>query len=165
VDQWVYDGADTPAAIYPAGDFVWSPSHLHFHFDDFARYELWREENYLHGTGEPLAGSKTTFCLSDTAPIGSSPAQPRYSQCTPAVQGIDVGWGDLYDAALPGQWIELGKRALPDGDYALRIIADPENRVYESPDNADGSKEGARANEGVRFFRVDQGAITYLPAT
>jgi hypothetical protein len=73
-----------------------------------------------------------------------------------------IGWGDEYHSSLPDQWIDLGSARLADGDYVLRSVTDPENRIIESPGKADASRESAIANEAVTFFTVtgDQIRVT-----
>jgi subtilase family serine protease len=41
-----------------------------------------------------------------------------------------VGWGDTYEATVPGQHLNL--TSVPDGRYALRSTADPDNLLVES---------------------------------
>lgn len=44
--------------------------------------------------------------------------------------GISPGWGDTYGSSLSGQ--ELNIEAVPDGEFALRSVADPDNNLAES---------------------------------
>ena len=82
-------------------------------------------------------------------------------------QGLSVGWVDDYPFYLPEQWIDLGQTPLADGDYVLRVVADPMNQFLESPDKADPARESPAANEGVTFFSLQQGcpdeALLALP--
>jgi hypothetical protein len=168
VTQRIYDdaGGYTNKQV---GDFVYHATHNHFHFENFADYELWTRADYdrwLSG-GQGLAqrrGTKTTFCLMDTNRVQALPGSPSsayYAQCGLNLQGISVGWADKYDYSLPDQWIDLGTTSyLPDGDYVLRSVADPRNRIYESANRNDTSRESQKANEGVTFFSVQGEAIT-----
>ena len=64
---------------YFAGTFVWHPSHNHFHFNDYALYQL---EPINAPGGSPKSGSKTTFCIMDTNKIdGSLPDAPPRPPC------------------------------------------------------------------------------------
>ena len=47
-----------------------------------------------------------------------------------SVQGIDVGYADVYSRDLPNQWIDVS--SVPNGDYWLEITTDPDNRIQES---------------------------------
>ena len=116
------------------GSFVFHPGHRHWHFEDFTMFELWshRPDGSLE---ELLATSgKMTFCLRDTDRVAPSlpDAAPRasFTACGEEVQGISVGWGDTYGPSLPGQELDIGD--LPDGRYAVRSTADPDNRLVET---------------------------------
>jgi hypothetical protein len=79
---------------------------------------------------------KVSFCLRDNerVPDVDAPARPDkgYGKCArDRIQGISVGWADVYDASLPGQELKL-PRAMPDGVYCLRVRADPLDLLLES---------------------------------
>jgi hypothetical protein len=75
-------------------------------------------------------------------------------------QGISPGWGDTYDYFRFEQWIDLGEKgSLPDGQYVLRSVVDPTNKIYESPNKADVSREGQEANEAITTFAVQKGQL------
>lgn len=46
------------------------------------------------------------------------------------VQGISPGWGETYGSSVSGQ--ELNIEAVPDGEFALRSVADPDTNLAES---------------------------------
>ena len=48
---------------------------------------------------------------------------------------------------------------MPDGQYVLRSVADPLNKVYESPGKADSSRESAEDNEAITLFGVQKGQL------
>jgi hypothetical protein len=163
--QWIYD--DTAGVSMQAvGTFAFHPSHQHFHFDGFARYELWRQADFQKAadngfkTGKALYTSpKVSFCVMDFYHTDPATGPPRavYSTCSPAMEGISQGWGDLYDYLLPEQWVDVGQRPLPDGSYVVRSIADPFNLIYESPVKADASVESQVANSASTSFKVVNG--------
>lgn len=170
VYQRIYDNAGGYTSKY-VGDFVYHASHNHFHFENFANYELWTRADYdnwlASGRAQGQAikrGTKTTFCLMDTYRVQAlpgSPASAYYTQCGQTLQGISVGWGDTYGYYLSGQWIDLGTASyLSDGQYVLRSVADPSNRLYESTNKSVATRESQQANEGVTFFSVQGGVIT-----
>jgi hypothetical protein len=169
VNQYVYDGAGGFTSKY-VGDMVFHSSHNHFHFQDFARYELWTRADYDNWVASNRAqgqaikrGAKTTFCIMDTdlvQRLPNSPSNPVYSSCSPSVQGLSVGWGDTYGYYLADQWIDLGTSSLPDGQYVLRSVADPSDKLYESANRSDTSRESEQENEAVSFFTVQGSTIT-----
>ncbi|HEX2734744.1 MAG TPA: lysyl oxidase family protein [Polyangiaceae bacterium] len=104
--------------------FEFSECHGHYHFEGYAEYQL------LDTDGEVAArGHKQAFCLIDivdTGVPGTAP-EPRY-HC--GFQGLQHGWGDVYDSGLDCQWVDITD--VPAGDYTLRIIVNPQRVVQES---------------------------------
>jgi Lysyl oxidase len=174
VRQRIYDdaGGFTSKLV---GDMIFHATHNHFHFENFASYELWTRADYDSWLASGMAqgqaikrGTKTTFCLMDTnhvqPTLTGSPPNAYYTQCGKTLQGISVGWGDTYGSHLTDQWIDLGTGSyLSDGRYVLRSVADPSNRLYESANKGETSRESQQANEGVTFFSVQGGAISVTP--
>ena len=122
----------------PAGILGFHPEHGHFHLDDWAQYRI-REHFPGGGLGSILAeGPKAGFCVIDLfeydLSLPNSPQNPVFIACEPGIQGISVGWIDIYDMSLPGQEIDITE--LPNGLYWLEGEFDPENRFLES-DEAD----------------------------
>ena len=127
-------GVDTGFADRAAGCMIFHPAHNHWHFEDFADYEL-----RLPGTGEVIAeASKVSFCAIDFTPY--NPTLPGYSaagyfdscdQDDP--EGISVGWSDTYDRSLAGQSIDI--QGVPDGQYCLAVTGDPSDIVRESDES------------------------------
>lgn len=167
--QRIYSGSGS-YTHKTVGVFEYHPSHNHFHFGDFARYELWTKAEYdrwIQSGGRrgqaQRRGSKTTFCIMDTRKVQylpGSPASPLYSQCGRTLQGLSVGWGDTYGYYLPDQWIDLGTTRLANGRYVLRSVADPKNRLYESRNKNNTSRESQGANANKVFFAVSGTTIT-----
>ena len=130
------------------GEFVWHPQHNHFHFADFATYELRR----LTSSGTPdfssaglLASSpKVSFCLQDTEMNRADAPPPTYVGCAGALQGISAGWTDLYDTGLPGQHLPIA--GLSDGEYAIVITLNPDGMLRET------SLDDNRAYSVVRLY-------------
>lgn len=120
------------------GGFSWHEEHRHFHFEEFARYELralLRNGRVDYSSSGLLGVSeKVSFCFIDSQRVRDDafPA-PFYQTCTPTVQGISAGWTDIYDASLPGQQLPIG--SLTDGRYALVIRSDYANRIHETNDS------------------------------
>src|SRR5262245_1072402 len=100
-------------------DFVCSPAdgHNHGHYTNYVSYEL------LDRLGNAVVtGRKQGFCLRDTE-CGA----PVY---TCAYQGLSAGCTDTYAASLGCQYLEI--TGVPPGDYVLRVVVDPHDRVSES---------------------------------
>jgi hypothetical protein len=121
-----------------AGTFVFSghEGHNHFHFADFANYRL-RAVLANNGIGNTIRTSdKISFAMMDITPydlsLPGAPANRVYlapgSSLDP--QGVSVGWADVYDRSLGGQWIDIA--GVPDGEYWLEVTIDPSDRIAES---------------------------------
>ncbi|MFQ5608218.1 MAG: lysyl oxidase family protein, partial [Candidatus Zixiibacteriota bacterium] len=87
------------------------------------------------GVGPILAeGPKTSFCVIDfieyDLSLPNSPPDPVFFTCEPGIQGISVGWIDIYELALPGQEIDITD--LPGDLYWLEGEFDPENKFLEA---------------------------------
>jgi lysyl oxidase len=141
-------GVDTSLTTHVAGCFRFHRVHNHWHFTKFARYELFP----LSGGPLVSAHSKVGFCLIDTTRtmpgLPGSPATRNYGSCQPgAIQGISVGWGDVYSSSLPGQWVDVTD--VPDGDYCLVSTVDPANRLVESDDSDNAGSQGVRIQGGA----------------
>jgi hypothetical protein len=125
-------GVDTVVRTEVVGCFEFDPDHGHWHFDNYARYRL------LTLNGRRLrAQSKVGFCMLDSLSV--DPGLPgysstrRYTGCPDlGLQGISVGWADVYGVNIPGQFIPIG--GIPNGTYCLLGRADPDNRLLETDD-------------------------------
>jgi hypothetical protein len=107
--------------------------HGHWHLDDFAEYQLWTHTTAGDLEALVTTSGKVTFCLIDEFPLDDlNPAvpEPVFGPCDPHAQGISSGWGETYEAWLPGQSLDI--TGLPDGPYALLTIIDPEDLLLES---------------------------------
>jgi hypothetical protein len=129
---------DTGSSEAQVGCMAYHPAHDHFHFQDFARYELRHESSgKLAARSTDAVGKKVSFCVVDTILSLELPGTPedRYydastcfcastSFCPPEnVQGLSIGWADIYSAGTPGQKINID--GLPKGRYCLISTADP----------------------------------------
>jgi hypothetical protein len=114
------------------GLYEFAPCHHHFHFRNYARYELLplRADGTL---GASVKSRKRGFCMIDTTPYNqtASPKERVYLSCgTPESagnQGVSVGYADTYVKALAGQYFVLDDPAepAPPGQYVLRITVNP----------------------------------------
>ena len=174
--QRVYD-TDGSFTEYSVGGFYWhGQNHQHYHYDDWGKYELWDKADYdawiasgrTQGQAD-LRGTKTTSCVMDeefikALPLTPFPAVYPSGGCNPnsqnlLVQGLSVGWGDTYDYYRDEQWIDLDQGSLANGQYVLRSVTDPNNKVYESPSKADAGKESQQANEAIVVFTIQNGQV------
>jgi len=81
-----------------------------------------------------FSGEKTSFCLIDGGVLDASlpnfVGSSTYTSCSSTVQGISVGWYDVYGKYLSGQNIDITD--MDDGTYWLESVVDPDNTVLES---------------------------------
>jgi hypothetical protein len=126
-------GVDAVVRTVVAGCFVYHAIHGHWHFQNYARYQL------LALDGDRLrAHSKVGFCMLDSTDVDGGlpghPDSPRYTSCPDlGIQGISVGWADIYSVNTPGQFISV--EGLPNGTYCLVGNADPGNKVLETDES------------------------------
>jgi hypothetical protein len=153
--------------LYPQGDgqvqrgrrigtFDYNHRHGHLHLQTFARYQLWS----LGPRGEPeepvATNDKVGFCLMDIEPVdverrNAAPA-PVYAGCRADIQGISVGYGDEYVAQLLEQDLDITD--LPDGNYALVTVANPDLEIDEAR---------YRNNTSVVMIALEEGALVPYP--
>lgn len=115
-----------------AGSFTFHPGHGHLHFDNWINLHL-RTALTNGGAGDIIAaGDKTSFAIIDLIHYDSSlPGSPNSGQYAGGlVQGLSVGWADVYSADLQDQWIDVTD--VPSGRYWLEAIVDPANSILES---------------------------------
>ena len=148
VIQRIYreDGSYSDVAL---GSYEFHPTHAHFHYGRLAVARLWPKNRAgARGDVQPLAESaKAGVCFYDSENYwsGRRPSVPReYRQedCrNPRIEeeaptlrsGLSVGWMDIYDYKLDGQYIEISN--IHTGSYLLEIVLDPDNLVIESNEN------------------------------
>jgi hypothetical protein len=146
----------------PVGGFVWHEAHLHYHFNDFASYELRRllpDGTADYSDAGLLASSpKVSFCLEDSTQVDPN-AFPvgRYDTCNPDQEGISPGWSDIYPSGIEGQTLPLS--GLSNGQYALVITLNPAGHVYET--KYDNNRVTAIIDiEGLATFNPTVGTVS-----
>ena len=115
-----------------SGCMLFHPGHDHWHVDATAAYAFTPTTSL-----EPLVQrSKVSFCLRDSDRLRAGDGGRRhYRECArDRRQGISVAWTDLYDNTLDGQTLRL-PAAVQDGDYCLRLQADPFDLFRESAED------------------------------
>jgi hypothetical protein len=131
--------------------YVFHPTHAHFHYKNFGQAYLHR----LHpdGTMEKVRESrKNGFCMIDVDNLrfgvddhgvphkGEAPRTYYFPRCnapterdehgTYMVNGMSVGWADVYNWFLADQYIEIS--GVPDGLYVIETVANPARTVHEA---------------------------------
>lgn len=123
--------------------------HGHVHYKGFDQSILYPYQWGVGRTGDGTSaseGSKVGFCVIDVvlladywAATGNGPRAHTFPTCnfpTEAdenawmVQGIDVGWADVYGWNLADQYIDI--TGVPDGVYELEQLANPNHSILES---------------------------------
>jgi hypothetical protein len=115
------------------------PGHEHWHFQQFARYQLLDRDK----VGVVDSG-KEGFCLAPTDPIdlavpgavwnpgplgfGGTVCGSQTSIWTREV--LPAGWGDSYSQSLPGQSFDITN--VPNGTYYVAVEANPLGALYET---------------------------------
>ena len=106
--------------------FHWASCHGHYHFEEFADYEL------LDTNGAVVAaGHKVGFCLLDDHAWSSTASPQAKYDCY--FQGIQAGWADVYAAGLPCQYIDI--TGVRGGQYELKLTVNPAGLIAESDTN------------------------------
>lgn len=125
-----------------SGKFVYHPGHGHIHFENWCQYNL---RTILPGDGVgPIVaqGAKTSFCILDLGVHDSSlpgfPPGGQFRSCGSTIQGLSVGWLDIYSKTLSGQNIVI--TGVPAGQYWLESVADPANNVLESNEDNNATR-------------------------
>ena len=126
-----------------AGCSEFHPDHNHWHFENFARYEL-LSFNPDGSVGELVSATtisdKVGFCLVDSQHLAPKmPGSPPFQYYTGSstvvgcdeedTMGISIGWADIYSTWTPGQHVDV--TGVADGTYCLRSTADPTNLLDE----------------------------------
>lgn len=137
--QYFYDakGRQTGWARTGTIEYDVRDGHEHWHFTDFASYQLL-------GAGRKLVvrSQKEAFCLAPTDAIDLTVTGARWKPNSTGLETacgdrssmairetLDVGWGDTYAQYVPGQSFDI--TGLPDGTYYIQVIANPDRRLYE----------------------------------
>lgn len=156
VHQRLYTRTGATAELR-VGEFHYHPTHLHWHMRDFALYEVLPVSPSGDLTAPVASNHKVSYCLMDLRVEGSEvgrfePPRAEYIGCDKEVQGISVGWGDIYEYFRPDQWVDVTD--LPDGLYALRSTVDPDNLLLERHETN---------NTAMVFFSLQGQSLQVLP--
>jgi hypothetical protein len=132
------DGTQVGRVLVGTMEYDPRPGHKHWHFTDFARYELLDASK-----ANPVVSGKEAFCLANTDAMDMlapnvewrTPEDNLGSVCgkpssTFIRETLSVGYGDTYDQARPGQAFDI--TSVPNGTYYIRITANPNGHLYET---------------------------------
>jgi hypothetical protein len=113
--------------------------HNHWHFEQFARYQLLDS-----GKNLAVASHKVGFCIAPSDPVNL--LAPHAVWQPPAIgfgnftcgsptalwvqEMMPVGWGDTYSQFVAGQAFDI--ISVPNGTYYIEVIANPQHVLYES---------------------------------
>jgi hypothetical protein len=112
--------------------YYWDPCHNHPHFSAYATYTF-KNNN----------GHKQGFCVLSTNRIQNNRITPLASpnfDCS--VQGVAVGWSDVYNAGIICQWIDVTNISTSKGPVTapLTMTSNPKNWLCEG--NVDHDAQG-----------------------
>ncbi len=137
--QYFFDAKGKEVGSVAAGTMEWDArdGHRHWHFTDFAQYNLLAADQKL-----AVRSGKEAFCLVNTDAVDYTLPNAKWrpdntdlsSSCgantAVAVREVlDVGNGDTYTQGLPGQSFDVTD--LPNGTYYIEVKANPVNRLTE----------------------------------
>jgi hypothetical protein len=80
--------------------YEYSECHGHYHFSHYG--------SFFYGEDDEAVGGKRAFCLESTNRLSNNETTPLWSPygfCD--YQGIAAGWGDMYQAGLDCQWVDV----------------------------------------------------------
>ena len=137
--QYFFDAGGKEVGSVAAGTMEWDAreGHRHWHFTDFARYNLLAADAKL-----AVKSGKEAFCLANTDAVDYTVPNAKWrpdntdlsSSCgqntAVAVREVlDIGNGDTYSQYRPGQSFEITD--LPNGTYYIEVLANPEKKLTE----------------------------------
>jgi hypothetical protein len=121
------------------------PGHNHWHFEQFARYQLLDSAQKL-----TLRSHKVGFCIAPTDPVNLLAPQAVWQPNTTGLFGacgnpsvlsvqemMPIGWGDTYSQSVAGQAFDI--TSVPNGTYYIQVMANPLHVLYESNTHNDVS--------------------------
>lgn len=137
--QQDYFIGETPASQDSlSAQFVWDPCHNHWHYRGYAEYLLFDNS----GNIVPI-GTKNGFCVLDLECNHGGTGQFNCQN-----MGITAGCGDIYDASLPCQWIDITE--LQPGVYTLVVRVNWDR----SPDKLGRTESSYENNWGQACFQL-----------
>lgn len=115
----------------PAFQYDACTTHMHYHYADFMTYSLHAVS--ADGSLGPaiVQTNKASHCLEDGKALApESPESAGFSCGAPgSTQGLTQGWGYTYEPDVDCQWLDITD--VPNGEYLLQIVIDPNNKFPE----------------------------------
>lgn len=136
--QYFYEGGE-PVGRAQVGEMEFDDrhGHDHWHFKQFAAYELLAEDRQT-----VVKSSKEAFCLVPTDAIDltlpAAELQPGNVGLWTSCGGrndrwirevLPVGWGDTYYQYVAGQSFDISD--VPNGTYYVKVVANPGHQLQE----------------------------------
>jgi Lysyl oxidase len=120
--------------------------HNHWHFEQFAQYQLLDSAKDL-----AVRSHKVGFCIAPSDPVNLlaphavwQPPAIGFNEFTCGLptalwvrEMMPVGWGDTYFQDIAGQAFDI--TGVPNGTYYIEVIANPQHVLYESNTHNDVS--------------------------
>ena len=137
--QYFFDAKGNQVGSVAAGTMQWDArvGHQHWHFTDFAQYNLLAADQKL-----AVRSGKEAFCLANTDPVDytvpNAKWRPQNTDLSTSCGGntaaavrevLDIGNGDTYSQDRPGQSFEV--TGLKNGTYYIQVKANPVNKLSE----------------------------------
>lgn len=173
--QYFFTKSGKQKGYAPVGGMEWDArdGHNHWHFQDFAAYQLVDAKKKF-----VALSSKEAFCLANTDAVDylvkGANWKPINTDLHTSCGGresigvrevLDSGSGDTYVQSLPGQSFDL--KGLRNGTYYIKIKANPDKRLYErkTGNNTSYRKVVIGGPEGGRTVKVGKvGIIKEIPS-
>ena len=167
--QYFFDSDGNQTGYEPVGSFEWDPkpTHLHWHFKDFATYTLLRADKT-----RVVKSRKEAFCLANTDAVDFTVPGARWNIETDDLttacgeyssrsirEVLASGWGDTYAQFRAGQSFKISN--LPNGVYYIEVAGNPTGNLVESDEsnNVALRKIWLRGPKDHRKVRVQQVGI------
>ncbi|MFC7533557.1 lysyl oxidase family protein [Actinoplanes sp. GCM10030250] len=137
--QYFFDAKGNQVGSKQAGTMEWDAreGHMHWHFTDFAQYNLLSSDQKL-----AVRSGKEAFCLANTDAVDFTIPGAKWrpentdlstscgADTVVAVREVlDIGNGDTYSQSRPGQSFEITD--LPNGTYYIQVLANPDKKLAE----------------------------------
>ncbi|MBU2664690.1 hypothetical protein KOI35_14400 [Actinoplanes bogorensis] len=137
--QYFFDADGNQVGAVPAGTMEWDAraGHNHWHFTDFAQYNLLKADQK-----QVARSGKEAFCLANTDAVDYTIPLAKWRpnntdlstscgmQTSVGVREVlDIGNGDTYTQDRPGQSFDI--TGLPNGTYYIQVKANPAGKLSE----------------------------------
>lgn len=109
----------------PGGlNWVWDPCHDHYHYEEYAYYQLFTLE-----LEELEIGYKSGWCVMDLTTY-IDPPEEGCNTYNCGYQGISAGCADIYGSYLACQWLDI--TSLENGTYIFKVTTNPDGILFET---------------------------------